>query len=86
VKLDIPERVDLLPRLLLRGETGVGKTLVARYLHNRSGSGERLLRIPIPEYLGKEDMFEYDLFGYMRGAYTDAKEADRQTSRSRNQC
>jgi transcriptional regulator of acetoin/glycerol metabolism len=76
VNLDMPERVDRLPRLLLHGETGVGKTLIARYLHKRSGFGGRPLRISIPEYLGKEDMFEYDFFGYMRGAYTDAKEAD----------
>ncbi len=76
VKLDLPERVDRLPRLLLHGETGVGKTLIARYLHKRSGFSGRPLRISIPEYLGKEDMFEYDFFGYMRGAYTDAKEAD----------
>ena len=75
VALDIPKRMDL-PRLLLHGETGVGKTLIANYLHQRSGFTGIPLRIPIPEYLGKEDMFEYDLFGYMRGAYTDAKEAD----------
>jgi hypothetical protein len=75
-KLEIPERVDQLPRLLLHGETGVGKTLIARYLHKRSGFDGRPLRISIPEYLGKEDMFEYDFFGYMQGAYTDAKEAD----------
>jgi hypothetical protein len=73
VKLDIPGRVDRLPRLLLHGETGVGETLIARYLHKRSGFTGRPLRILIPEYLGKEDMFEYDFFGYMRGAYTDAK-------------
>ena len=72
-QLDIPERIDHLPRLLLRGETGVGKTLIARYLHRRSGFTDgRPLRISIPEYLGKEDMFEYDLFGYEKGAYTDA--------------
>lgn len=74
VSLDVPERIDLVPRLLLRGETGVGKTLIARCLHKRSGFDGRPLRISVPEYLGKEDMFEYDLFGYMRGAYTDAKE------------
>lgn len=75
-ELGVPERVDRLPRLLLHGETGVGKTLIARYLHKRSGFLGRPLRISIPEYLGKEDMFEYAFFGYMRGAYTDAKEAD----------
>lgn len=76
--LGIPERLDHLPRILLVGETGVGKTLIARYLHGRSGATEGgPLRIPIPEYLGKEDMFEYDLFGYAKGAYTDAADSGR---------
>jgi hypothetical protein len=72
-QLGIERRTDL-PRMLLRGETGVGKTLIAGYLHRNCGFQGSPLRIPIPEYLGKEDMFEYDFFGYMQGAYTDAKE------------
>jgi sigma54-dependent transcription regulator len=64
--------LSYLPRLLLRGETGVGKTLIARYLQEEADL--RPPRIPIPEYLGKEDMFEYDLFGYVHGAYTDGRE------------
>lgn len=65
----IEHSLDLIPRILLLGETGVGKTLFARYL---AGNG-RFIRISIPEYLNKEDMFEYDLFGYASGAYTDGK-------------
>ncbi len=65
-------RVDHLPRLLLRGESGVGKTLIARHLQ---GNGRRPVRVVIPEYLGKEDAFEYDLFGYVSGAYTGGREA-----------
>lgn len=61
-----------IPRLLLRGETGVGKTLIARYL--QVDADGRPPRISIPEFLGKEDMFEYDLFGYVHGAYTGGKE------------
>jgi hypothetical protein len=61
-----------IPRLLLRGETGVGKTLIARYL--QADTDGRPPRISIPEFLGKEDMFEYDLFGYVHGAYTGGKE------------
>ena len=64
--------VGHIPRVLLRGETGVGKTLIARYLHDKAD--ERLPRIAIPEWLGKEDMLEYDLFGYVHGAYTGGKE------------
>jgi hypothetical protein len=73
--LGIEHMTDHFPKLLLYGESGVGKTLVASYLQSRTGLvGGRPRRIPIPEYLGKEDMFEYDLFGYARGAYTDGRE------------
>jgi len=58
-----------LPTLLLLGETGVGKTLFARYLSR----GGPMARISIPEFLAKEDMFEYELFGYGAGAYTDGR-------------
>lgn len=65
---------DHLPKLLLRGDSGVGKSLIAAYLHKRAGGEGRHLRISIPEYLEKEDMFEYDFFGYTKGAYTGGKE------------
>lgn len=68
--LDFGKDVDLIPRFLLLGETGVGKTLFARYL-----AKGKFCRISIPEYLEKEDMFEYDMFGYAKGAYTGGKES-----------
>jgi hypothetical protein len=68
------ESPDGLPKLLLRGDSGVGKSLIAEYLHAKTGWGGRPLRISIPEFLGKEDMFEYELFGYCKGAYTGGKD------------
>jgi hypothetical protein len=62
--------IELLPRVLLHGETGVGKTLFAKYL---AGGNVDFKKVFIPEWLNKEDMLEYDLFGYARGAYTDGK-------------
>ena len=68
-----------LPRVLLLGESGTGKTLVARYaaLHgvNKDGDPEErpFRRVSIPEYLNKEEDLEYSLFGYVAGAYTDAR-------------
>jgi len=72
--LKMGETPDGLPKLLLRGDSGVGKSLIAQYLHSKTGWVGRPVRIPIPEYLGKEDMFEYDLFGYCKGAYTGGKD------------
>jgi hypothetical protein len=73
VDLGIGNVTDELPKILLLGETGVGKTLIAGYLHECCGLKERPLHISIPEYLGKEDMFEYTLFGYAAGNYTGGK-------------
>jgi len=56
-----------LPSVLLLGATGVGKTLFARYL---AGTGA-FARVSVPEFLGSKSMFEYELFGYAKGAYTD---------------
>lgn len=62
--------IESLPRVLLHGETGVGKTLFAKYL---AGGNSDFKKVFIPEWLNKEDMLEYDLFGYAHGAYTDGK-------------
>lgn len=66
---------DQIPKLLLLGKTGVGKTLIAGYLRERCGlkHDDDHLHVSIPEWLGKEDMFEYALFGYAAGAYTGGK-------------
>lgn len=67
-----------LPKVLLLGPSGVGKTLVARYLAWRTspGPGKELSRpfkrVPVPEYLSRESDFEYDVFGYCAGAFTGA--------------
>lgn len=68
-----------LPRVLLLGESGVGKTLVARYLAWRTSRDDQgpltrpFKRVPIPEYLHNEGVFESDVFGCCEGAYTDQK-------------
>ena len=65
-----------LPKVLLLGPSGVGKTLIARYLawHMTQGTSDDqsrpFRRIPIPEYLEREDVFEYDMFGWCAGTYT----------------
>jgi len=59
--------------ILILGENGTGKELVARALHNQS---KRNLKAFIHVDLGSipETLFEAELFGHTRGAFTDAKE------------
>ncbi len=59
--------------VLLTGETGCGKTQVARLVHQLSPRSARpFVRVncgSIPESL-----FEREMFGHVRGAFTDARE------------
>lgn len=59
--------------VLLLGENGTGKELIARAIHRVS---ERKNEVFISVDLGAitESLFESELFGYKKGAFTDAKE------------
>lgn len=72
------ERIALAPRspVLLLGETGVGKEVLARHLHVLS-SGKQAPFIHVNCAALPESTVESELFGHERGAFTDAKTARR---------
>lgn len=59
--------------VLISGENGTGKELIAYEIHRKSTRSDELL---IKTDIGAlpETLFESELFGYVKGAFTDAKE------------
>jgi two-component system, NtrC family, response regulator AtoC len=64
------------PTILLLGETGTGKDLVARIIHARSTLAREAF-IALDCTVLPRNLIEAELFGYERGAFTDAKAAKR---------
>ena len=56
--------------VLLTGETGSGKTHIAKLIHNYSGRRGRFVVINTPSI--QESLFESTLFGHKKGSFTDA--------------
>jgi DNA-binding NtrC family response regulator len=74
VKKIIPSRSAT---VLIRGETGTGKGLIARTIHYNTANGGSIgVESPFVEInctAIPENLLESELFGYEKGAFTDAK-------------
>ena len=59
--------------IMLLGENGTGKEVLAKMIHNRSHRHERsFIRVDLGAL--QENLFESELFGHVKGAFTDARD------------
>ena len=60
---------SMLP-ILIEGETGTGKTYLAKKIHERSGRGGRFVHLNLSSF--SKNLIESELFGHKKGAFTGA--------------
>jgi len=71
---EVQEKIDLLGQgrwpVLILGETGTGKEVVARMIHRKAASSEPFVTIDCSSLVGP--LMESELFGHAKGAFTGA--------------
>ena len=71
--IDEAKSLAKVPRpILIRGERGTGKELLARYIHQESGRDNYVV---VNCAAFQEDLFVAEMFGREKGAYTGAVDA-----------
>ncbi len=69
----IPKIAQSDANVLITGENGTGKEVIAREIHKQSRRKEEIfMRVDLGSL--NESLFESELFGHVKGAFTDAKE------------
>jgi DNA-binding NtrC family response regulator len=58
--------------ILLTGDNGTGKSSIAKYIHQQSDRKEKIF-VAVNMGAIPESLFESEMFGHKRGAFTDAK-------------
>lgn len=59
--------------ILLTGDNGTGKSMLATYVHQVSARAKQSF-VPVNMGAIPESLFESEMFGHIKGAFTDAKE------------
>ena len=59
--------------ILITGENGTGKELIARRIHRLSNRNQELM-VTVDMGAISESLFESELFGHVKGSFTDARE------------
>lgn len=59
--------------ILLTGDNGTGKSMLAAYVHKVSNRAKQSF-VPVNMGAIPENLFESEMFGHIKGAFTDAKE------------